>query len=160
MKNLIIVIQLCLVGNILYAQNSQHQYEQIGFDFFIKNVIVKEFNYVKFFVYNGMIDTKSNGYSDCMYIKENDIGVFDKTKEIDFTNNNGVKIVERISFFKRMFTSGFRIKNIHVFKSYITKNEVMTCIAVYDDSQYTYFNFKIDPLTNQVVKYCKTVLIE
>jgi len=159
MKKLALIVQLCLLTGVIYCQESQN-YEQIGFDFFVKNIVVKEFSYVKLFVYDGAINFSNNGYSDCMYIKEDDMAIHDMTKTIDFEDSNGVRIVKKAPFFEKLFTNKFRIKTLNVFKSYIAENEVMTCILVSGESEYVYFNFKINPQTNQVENYCKIVMTD
>jgi len=157
---IVIIIQFYLLTSVAYTQNNHNHYEQIGFDFFMEYIVVRELSHVKFFVYNGIIYPSNNGFIDCMHINGDDIGLYDERREIDLRNTYGVKVLKKLSFFKKLFTSKFRIKILHVFKSYVTKDEVVICILVYSESEYVYFNLKVNPQTNQVEDYCKTVMID
>ncbi|MFN3968913.1 hypothetical protein [Flavobacterium sp.] len=149
---LLILVLCCISVN----GQKKESFERIAFNYLLENLIDSEFKNIKKFLFNGKINSDSNGYSKCMPKTEIDTLKINDN-EIRYPENS--KIKKKISFFDNLISKKKKA-NIIVFKAYSHDDYAVVCILVRKNNFDEFLTFKINKLQMKVVEHCKTILYE
>ena len=139
------------------AQIEIRPYEQIAIDYFA-NEIITSYTDLKYFILKRNLEaTSSVHYSFCMPLKE-----VSNYKAINTTKINPPypQVIEKLSFFKKLFTSKKKIGNLHVFKYYPKDSNIIVVIFLSRKYIDDYYSILIVKKSKKVIDYCKETYYE
>lgn len=130
-------------------------YEEIAFNFFRKEIVSKEFPFIKKILFDNHIVVNSHGYSHCMPLTEDD--TIAQKSIIQFIPDHKIKL--KFTFFETYFISKNKKAKLFVYNAYPDKNNVIVCLVLFVKSYSLFYTIKINKFNKEIIEYCKTELI-
>ena len=162
MKRILLLYIILLTTVNIYSQSDKNikSIEQIAFDFFVKNILEKEYSNFKFFVFDGNLEIDSAiGYSSCMPLDRKFVDKrTDKDYRISVSYNN--QIVKKLNFFNKLFTSKKKIGNIFIFKKYPFNDNFVVVVDFSTINADDFYSFLINPNNGKILDYCNRTMYE
>lgn len=140
------------------AQNNIKPYEQVAIDYFASNIL-ESYSDLEHFIFKGNLEiTSPVPYSFCMPLEK--IDGYHQEDNIMKINPPYPKVVRKLDFFKKLFTSKSKIAQLYVFKHYPKDENVVVVIYISSKNIDDYYSILIDKTSKQVINYCKKTYYE
>ena len=158
MEKLKYALLVFLLATGIRAQIDIRPYEQVAIDYFASD-IAESYSNLEYFIFNGDIETElSVSYSFCMSLDRKDD--YQLEKNTTKINPPYPKVVRKLSFIKRLFTSKKKIGHLYVFRHYPKDGNVVVVINLSTKYMDEFISILINKTSKQVIDYCKKIYYE
>lgn len=158
MKKYILIALLVLPVFPVHSQINHCVFEQIAYDYLIDTIIPKEISYeaVKFFVYDGEIDTQyTSAYGNlCMTELSGEPLEIRCGDKIDTGKNP--KVVKKVNFPVRLFVKKKHVRKLYIYPAVYDLDKRNILVAIHVSGEFTddFYTLIIDNTTQKVIDYC------